>query len=118
MNTKTMSHTHDPETSQLAAVRVDPNASAQLKDALLILLDEKPRTADELTSVYFHQAEFRRWPQIADSHNVKRRLSELHSKHHVIRESGDRRPSRLGKASTVWKLAVPVEEARLIVGAS
>lgn len=118
MNTRTMSHTHDPETSSLAAVQLDKHASARLKDALLILLDEKPRTADELTSVYFHQAEFKRWPLIQDAHNVKRRLSELHSKHHVIRESGDRRPSRLGKASTVWELSVPVEEARLIVGAA
>lgn len=116
MNTRTMSHTYDPETSNLAAVQLDKHASARLKDALLILLDEKPRTADELTAVYFHQAEFRRWPQFADAHNVKRRLSELAKKHHVIRESGDRRPSRLGKASTVWELSVPVEEARTIVG--
>lgn len=118
MNINTMSHSGDPETSRLAAIQIDPHASAQLKDALLILLDEKPRTADELTSVYYHQAEFRRWPQMADTHNVKRRLSELHSKHHVIRESGEKRPSRLGKASVVWQLAVPVEEARVIVAAS
>ena len=118
MNINALSHTHDPETSSLAAVQLDKHASARLKDALLILLDEKPRTADELTAVYMNQAEFHRWPIFLDSHNIKRRLSELHSKHHVIRESGDRRPSRLGKASTVWELAVPVEEARLIVGAA
>ena len=118
MNINAMSHTHDPETSSLAAVRLDKHASARLKDALLVLLDEKPRTADELTAVYFHQAEMHRWPLLDDAHNVKRRLSELHSRHHVIRESGDRRPSRLGKASTVWELSVPVEEARLIVGSA
>lgn len=118
MNTRTMSHTHDPETSSIAAVQLDKHDSARLKDALLILLDEKPRTADELTAVYFHQAEFRRWPQFADVHNVKRRLSELAKKHHVIRESGDRRPSRLGKASTVWELSIELEEARVIVGSA
>lgn len=118
MNTRTMSHTHDPETSTIAAVQLDKHASGRLKDALLILLDEKPRTADELTAVYMYTAEFHRWPIFLDSHNIKRRLSELHSKHHVIRESGDRRPSRLGKASTVWTLSVPAEEARTIVGLS
>lgn len=118
MNTRTMSHTNDPLTSDLAAVQLDKHASAKLKDALLILIDEKPRTADELTAAYAHQAEFRRWPTFLDLHNIKRRLSELHAKHHVVKESGDRRPSRLGKPSTVWELSVPVEEARLIVAAS
>lgn len=37
---------------------------------------------------------------------------------HVIRESGDRRPSRLGKASTVWELSIELEEARVIVGSA
>lgn len=118
MNINAMSHTHDPETSELAAVQLDKHAMGRLKDALLILLDEKPRTADELTAVYFHQAEMNRWPFLEDAHNVKRRLSDLHQKHHVIRESGDKRPSRHGRASVVWELAVPVEEARLIVGAA
>lgn len=118
MNIKTMSHTADPETSTLAAIQLDANASAQLKDALLLLLDETPRTADELTAVYMHQAEFRRWPRFEDTHNVKRRLSELHAKHHVIIESGEKRPSRMGRASTVWALAVPIDEARIVVGAS
>lgn len=118
MNTRAMSHSHDPLTSDLAAVQLDKHASARLKDALLLLLDEKPRTADELTAVYSHQAEFRRWPTFLDLHNVKRRLSDLHAKHHVIKESGEKRPSRLGKASIVWELAVPIEEARLIVAAS
>lgn len=118
MNMTTMSHTSDPATSHLAAIQVDPHDSAKLKDALLILLGEKSRTADELTTVYFHQAEFKRWPLLQDAHNVKRRLSELHKRHGVIRESGDTRPSRMGRASTVWELSVPVDEARRIVGAS
>lgn len=114
MNLKAMSHTGDPETSHLAAIELYPDDSTKLRDALMLLLDEKPRTADELTAAYFHQAEFKRWPLIDDSHNVKRRLSELHTRFHVIRESGDRRPSRRGRASTVWELAVPVDEARRI----
>lgn len=118
MNTRTMSHSSDPDTSRLAAESVDPNDSARLKLALLDLLAEEPRTADELTDAYFNLAFVNGWPSFLDRHNVKRRLSELHAKHHVIRESGDRRPSRMSKLSTVWELGVPLEDARDIVTAS
>lgn len=118
MSIASMSHANDPYTSHLAAALVDPNESAVLRKALLALLDEQPRTADELTAAYMTQAEFKRWPQIEDTHNVKRRLSELHARHHVIKESGERRPSRRGRTSTVWVLSVPLDEARSIVDAS
>lgn len=118
MNITAMSHTNDPLTSRMAAIEVDPNESAAIRDALLLLIADKPRTADELTAVYMHQAEFKRWPQLEDVHNVKRRLSELHARHHVIKESGERRPSRRGRSSTVWMLTVPVEEARVLVRVS
>lgn len=110
-----LSHTGDPETSNTAALQLDAQGRQSLKQAIITLLDEKPRTGDELTAAYFHCAEFMRWPQFTDRHNVKRRLSELHATHHVIRESGATRESLLGKQATVWELAVPVDEARVIV---
>jgi len=115
MNTTPLAHNGDPQTSHDAVVQLDPVGRATLKDALLVLLDERPRTGDELTSAYAGQAEFRRWPTYMDLHNVKRRLSELHTRHHVIRESGETRPSRLGRKAVVWELAVPLEEARIVV---
>lgn len=115
MNTATMSHAHDPGTSSLAAQSVDPHTSLMLKLALIDLLEEDPRNADELTDAYYNLAEANGWPVCEDRHNVKRRLSELHQRHHVIRESGDRRPSRLGKLATVWELGVPADEAREVV---
>jgi hypothetical protein len=110
-----LSHTGDPDTSNTAALQLNAQGRQSLKEALIELLDERPRTGDELTAAYFHQAEFRRWPQFSDRHSVKRRLSDLHTIHHVIKESGETRPSNLGKRATVWMLAVPANEARLIV---
>lgn len=118
MDTKRLHHSHDPFTSADAAVRLNVNDTRRLKDALLILLHERPRTGDELTSAYVHRAVQEQWPILSDTHNVKRRLSDLHARHHVIRTNGDTRASRMGKKASVWELAVPLEEARLIVGAS
>lgn len=117
MNTTTMSHTSDPETSAEAAEKLNPHDTLRLKLALIDLLADTALTADELTDVYFQVAEFRRWPRWADKHNVKRRLSTLHTIHHVIQKAG-KRPSRMGRASTVWELSTSVDEARRIVGAS
>lgn len=116
MNVRAMSHRGDPATSNEAATRL--HDTSRLKGALVELLADAPLTADEITTVYFQVAEFRRWPTYADQHNIKRRLSELHRRHHVIRETGERRPSRLGRAATVWGLSVPVEEAHRILEAS
>lgn len=115
MNINAMSHTHDPETSRLAAVKLDPEGRESLKQAIIALLDEHPRTGDELIAAYASHAEVNRWPLIADLHSVKRRLSELHTVHHVVRESGETRESRMGRQATVWELAVPASEARVIV---
>lgn len=118
MNTNTMAHTNDPETSHIAALRVDPHVSARLKHAIIDLLAESPRTGDELTVAYFNLAVVNGWPWYVDRHNVKRRLSELHTTHHVIRESGDRRPSAHGRPATVWELSTSVDEARETVNAA
>lgn len=114
-DTRLITHVHDPETSKTAAAQLDAEGRQSMKEALIELLDERPRTGDELTAAYFHKAEVRGWPFKTDRHNVKRRLSDLHVIHHVIKDSGQTRPSNLGKRATVWKLAVPAEYARLIV---
>lgn len=118
VNTRTMSHSSDPTTSFEAADTVDTHKSMLLKLALIDLLEEDPRNGDELTDAYYNLADVNGWPVFSDHHNPKRRLSELHQRHHVIRESGVRRPSRLGKLATVWELSVSADEAREVVKAS
>lgn len=118
MNANTMAHANDPETSRIAASQVDPHGSARLKHAIIDILAEAPRTGDELTAVYFRLAELNGWPRLGDAHSVKRRLSDLHTRHKVIRESGDRRPSAHGRPATVWELSVGVDEARKRVNAA
>lgn len=118
MNTRTMSHTSDPMTSSDAAAQVNPHDTLRLKLALIDMLDRKPRTGDELLTDYAYIYEICGWPLIADVHNIKRRLSELHKRHGVIRESGLTRPSRMGRAATVWELAISADEARAVVNAS
>lgn len=113
--TKRLSHAGDPWTSADAAIQLGPEARATLKDALITLLAEKPRTDDELVAAYTSHAETNRWPLLADLHSVKRRRSELHTIHHVVQPTGETRPSRMGRKSVVWELAVPEEHARIIV---
>ncbi|MGF3056191.1 hypothetical protein [Microbacterium sp. YY-01] len=113
---KHLAHATDPATSHDAVVALNQDNSAALKDALLHLLAEKPMTADELTTAYTNRAEFKRWPIFTDWHNIKRRLSELHTHHKVIRPSGHTRPSRMGRKSIVWELSLALDEARIIVG--
>lgn len=118
MNTRTMSHTSDPATSTLAAETVDPHKTRMLKLALIDLLEEDPRNADELTAAYYNLADVNGWPVFSDHHNPKRRLSELHTRHHIIRPSAIRRPSAQGKLATVWELSIPADEARTVVNAA
>lgn len=117
MNTNTMAHANDPSTSHEAASQVDPHASRALKLALIELLAESPRTGDELTAVYFRLAEINGWPRLGDAHSVKRRLSDLHTRHKVIRETGDRRPSAHDRPATVWELSMRSDVARAVVSA-
>lgn len=117
MNTRTMSHTSDPATSSDAASQVNPHDTLRLKHAIIDMLLEKPRTGDELVTDYFFMVDLLGWPVLNDAHNVKRRLSQLHTIHHVIRHAGTR-PSAHGRAAHVWELAISADEARAIVNAS
>lgn len=122
MNTKAMSHTHDPETSTIAARKVSQRRSARVRRAIVHLLAEKPRTDDELVAAYRSRAETERWPLLPVMHEVKRRRSDMHTRFHVVKPSTDdygnktTRPSTEGNPSTVWTLAVPADQARQIVG--
>jgi hypothetical protein len=110
-----LAHTGDPDTSHTAVIRLDPQARLNLKEALLTLLDGHPMTDDELTAAYVSEAEAQKVPPLMDLHSVKRRRSELHTRHHVVMDTGLRRPSLHRKPSVVWALRMPVDEARLIV---
>lgn len=115
MTSSRLAHAADPWTSENAAIQLDASAKLALKLAIITLLDEHPRTADETTRAYVSNAEVNRWPLLVDLHNVKRRMSELHTLHRVTRKSGVTRPSAMGRPTVVWELAVPAVEARTIV---
>lgn len=109
---KYLTHTGDPDTSRTAALQLDAQGRQSLKEAIITLLEAKPRTDDELVAAYASHAEMNRWPLIADLHSVKRRRSELVHVHGVVRDSGQRRLSNQGRKSVVWELIGPAEEAR------
>jgi hypothetical protein len=110
-----LSHRTDPETSSTAALQLDAQGRASLKEALIDLLAEKPRTDDELAAVYRHRAEVNGWPLILDLHSVARRRSELVHKHDVVRDSGDRRLSNMGRKAVVWELTETPDDAKAII---
>lgn len=120
MNTRTMSHTSDPETSTIAAKRVSRYRSARVRGAIVDLLAESPRTHDELIASYAGLAIMNNWPLLAHMHEVKRRCSDMHTRFHVVKPlviDGVKitRPSADNNPSTVWTLAVPIDEARQAV---
>lgn len=123
MNTRTMSHTSDPETSTIAANRVSRRRSALLRRAIVDLLAEEPRTHDELIEAYANLRAVNDWPLLTHMHEVKRRCSDMHTRFHVVKPlviDGVKitRPSADNNPSTVWTLAVPIDEARQTVSKS
>lgn len=110
-----LSHTGDPDTSHMAALQLDAQGRQSLKEAIITLLDEKPRTDDELASAYRTRAEVNQWPLIRDLHSIARRRSELVHTHGVVIDSEKRRPSNMGRSAVVWQLSVPAEEAKKAV---
>ena len=110
-----LSHTGDPETSNTAALKLDAEGRQSLKQAIITLLDEKPRTDDELVAAYRGRAEKSRWPLIQDMHSIARRRSELVHTHHVVVDTGERRMSNMKRPAVVWGLAVSAEFASMVV---
>lgn len=116
MSTDHLSHVDDPSTSNHAAVTLNPNTSDAIKHAIVSMLAVQPMTGDELITAYQVKAERNGWPLILDLHNVKRRLSELHTKHDLIEPTGERRDSAMGKPSSVWRLNKPEQVCHIIIG--
>lgn len=110
-----LAHIKDPDASRLAAEAQERNRSRnqRVKDALLELLAEEPRTSFELQDAYFSWRMVNDWPDV-QVYSVNRRLSELHNEH-LVRAAVDdhgqqvRRPSPSGATVTVWEI-VPLEE--------
>ncbi len=115
MTLNELSHVDDPTTSSIAAVKLNPNDTLRIKFAIVALLAEKPRTADELIQQYRARAERERWPLISDLHNVKRRLSTMHTKHRVIAPTGEHRTGDYGRPVTVWELTMVPDAARVAI---
>lgn len=111
---RTLAHRNDPDASVAAAEFQVRNASRnqRVKDAILGLLAEEPRTSFELQDAYFSWRMVNDWPDV-QTHSVSRRLSELHRDGRVraVRDAQGaqvRRPSPSGATATVWEI-VPAE---------
>lgn len=98
----TLSHTHDPHTSEDAALAVKDKPS--VFDAITELLREKPRTANQLTGLYFARRSARDWP-LVDDYSIKRRLSEMRLRLGLVIDSGEVEPQANGRAAVIWRLA-------------
>ncbi|WP_350347216.1 hypothetical protein ABIQ69_11305 [Agromyces sp. G08B096] len=72
-----------------------------VRDAIVALLEEEPRTVTELTAAYCRLRLVNGWPFLTDLHNIARRTSDLHDRG-VIYDTGVRRPTRFGRPSAVW----------------
>lgn len=94
MNINALSHTHDPEESRLAAIRVaSGTASERVMHAVVdLIMDRGPMTPDELASAYFRTREAHPelgWPLVA-IHSVNKRVSEMKRHVGVLRHVGRR----------------------------
>lgn len=120
MNTNTMAHANDPETSHVAARRVSRRRSALLRRAIVEMLAEEPRTDDELIAAYSNLAGVNNWPTLPHQHEVKRRRSDMRTRFHVVKPLvidgvNITRPSADNNPSTVWTLAVDADMALRVV---
>jgi hypothetical protein len=115
---RTLAHRNDPDASVAAAEFQVRNASRnqRVKDAILGLLAEEPRTSFELQDAYFSWRMVNDWPDV-QVHSVSRRLSELHRAGLVraVEDAGGvqvRRPSPSGATATVWEIVPEQQEAQ------
>lgn len=124
MDPMMLAHRGDPETSKTSAKKVSKARTPLVRRAIAELLDQRPRTGDELIAAYRNGAEAHGWPLLRDLHEVKRRCSDMHTLFRVVRPVEDAlgnkvtRLSAGGSPATVWELSVPVDVAQLIVGAA
>ena len=96
---KHLHHSHDPDTSRIAAEELSDMDA--VREAIIELLEEEPRTVTELTAAYCSLRQANGWPFLADLHNIARRTSDLHQADRIY-DTGERRATRLGRPSVVW----------------
>ena len=97
-STKGMTHRNDPETSRLAAERVQPRLTT-LQGRVLAILEEGPMTDDELYHAYVAK-----YGPVAYVTPAKRR-GELRDQGRVV-DTGQRRfVATTGSKAVVWGLA-------------
>lgn len=81
MNTATLHHAFDPDTSRTAAINLSGSATEKVMHVLVDILDQHgPLTPAELEHHYFHHRERWRWPVVA-FYSIHRRVSQM--KKHV-----------------------------------
>lgn len=106
-DTAHLSHTHDPDTSKIAASLAE--GREQVKAALLWLLahergdSEHGLAAFEATERYFRTASVRGWPLGIQPHSVPRRMSELHMAG-LVHDTGARVMTVWNRPAVVWGL--------------
>jgi hypothetical protein len=111
-------HRGDPDASIAAAEYQARNSSRnqRVKDAILGLLAEEPRTSFELQDAYFSWRMVNDWPDV-QVYSINRRLSDLHNAglvRAVVDGEGTqlRRPSPAGATATVWERVPEQQDAR------
>lgn len=77
MNTRTMSHTHDPIESKTAAINLSGHATETVMHIVVdILTLYGPKTPAELEHHYFQHQQVNDWPQVA-FYSIHRRVSQM-----------------------------------------
>lgn len=111
-------HRGDPDASKAAAAHQARNSTRnqRVKNAILGLLAEEPRTSFELQDAYFSWRMVNDWPDV-QVYSINRRLSDLHNAG-LVRAVLDadgvqvRRPSPAGATATVWEIVPEAQDAR------
>lgn len=101
MDATALAHTDDPDTSHEAAAGVTGKDLVFAAITQIISSTLFPLTADDITGIYFREAEERGWP-LVDSYSVKHRLSEMHKDGRV--EVAGRGKARSGASASTWRL--------------
>lgn len=97
---KHLHHSHDPETSRIAAESIDRDETSRVQQAILDLLAEEPRADFELIPAYFNLRVENDWPFV-QPHSIARRRSELHMLGRVY-DTGERRQTPYRRPAVVW----------------
>jgi hypothetical protein len=98
-----LSHSGDPNTSPEAARSLDPDARAQVKLAIMLLLRECPGAPFQIADRYFAMRAERDWP-VVKYDSIAKRISELRNAAQVY-DTGRRVMGPHGKNAAVLDVA-------------